>query len=205
MLSRMVINILDPQMNWLCNIFNNLMNYRQKELSNAMKMLITCRGSIVTSGVGKSAFAAQKMATSLRSFSFKSIYLNPVDSLHGDIGYLSQDDVVVLISNSGTGSELITLLRNVKSKGCSVLAIVGKNSAEATEIYYEPLFSMTDVLLTIGEIQELGGMDLPTTSVLAQIMICDGLVVTLAKYTGRTNSNFLENHTGGTLGQKGTI
>ena len=200
------LRILDQQTGSLVGTFDFLSQEVPRDsIFEAICMLDRCKnsGTIFTTGIGKSSFVSQKMASSLRSVSISSYYLDPVSALHGDLGVVTPKDIIVFITNSGSSNEIIDLFLYSR-KLCPSLFIVGRNKMEDEDL--ERLRTVmnfeenqpTTVLLT-GKVEEQGPLDLfPTTSTLSQMMICDALVLSLIE--DFTMKDFFKNHPGGYIG-----
>ena len=154
-------------------------------------------GRVVLSGVGKSGLVAQKIAATLTSTGTPAIYLHPTDAVHGDLGIVTADDLVILLSKSGGSAELLQLLPHVKRLGAGVAVMVsGPESSLARE---------ADVVLSIGNVTEACDLDLvPTTSTTAMMALGDALAVALMKRRGLTAEDFAFVHPGGLIGRRMT-
>jgi len=131
----------------------------------AVALLVGCTSKVIITGVGKSGLVAQKIAASFTSVGLLSVYLNPLDALHGDIGVVRDGDVVVLISNSGETSELLTIVPFLKKRTVKMLGIIGK--AKST------LGERCDVVLDASVEREAAPIDcaemMPTASPMSTI------------------------------------
>ena len=164
----------------------------------AVKMLVDCNGKVVVTGVGKSGLVAQKMAASFTSVGLLSVYLNPLDALHGDIGAVRDGDVVVLVSNSGETSELSAIVPYVKKRGVKLLGILGRTSSS--------LGAQCDVVLDASVEREAAPIDqVPTSSTAVAMSIGDALAVAWMTEKGVSVSDFAMNHPGGTIGRRLTL
>ena len=162
---------------------------------NAIKLLKECRGKVVVTGIGKSAIIAQKIVATFNSTGTYSIFLHSSDSLHGDLGMVQKDDVVLIISKSGDSNELKNLLPVLRSLNVPVIAITGNiNSALAKN---------ADIVLNASVEKEACPHDLaPTSSTTAALVLGDAIAVTLLKEKGFTKEDFASRHPGGMLGKK---
>ena len=162
-------------------------------------------GTIFTTGVGKSAFVAKKVAASFRSISIHSEYLDPIAALHGDLGVVDRIDIIMFISNSGGSEELLNLYKHTRTI-CPSVFIVGKDDIQDESmdgLKAKERFTQATLLFLTGEVKEAGPISsLPTTSTLSQMMICDTFVLLMATCTNFTEQQFLMNHPGGEIGKK---
>ncbi|MFL5884907.1 MAG: SIS domain-containing protein, partial [Thermoleophilaceae bacterium] len=152
-------------------------------------------GKVITLGVGKSGHAAQKVAGTLRSVGLPALYLNASDSLHGDLGVLGEDDVMMLFSKSGTTRELMELIPHLRAHGSALVAIVGSPSS--------PLARQSDIVLDASVEREGCPLDAaPMASVLTAQAIGDALAAAITCARGFTSDDFARLHPAGALGAR---
>ncbi len=164
----------------------------------AVSLLVACGGKVIITGVGKSGLVAQKIAASFTSVGLLSVYLNPLDALHGDIGVVREGDVVVLISNSGETSELLAIVPFLKKRAVKMLGILGKPKST--------LGDHCDVVLDASVEREAAPIDqVPTSSTAVAMSLGDALAVTWMTEKGVSASDFAMNHPGGTIGRRLTL
>lgn len=157
-----------------------------------------CQGTIFITGVGKSGYVAQKMAATLLSTGSKAFYLPPLDAMHGDLGMLASQDILLLFSKSGETEELLQLLPAVRNKGVFVIALTSAPTSR--------LAKASDLFLTLPCVHELCPFDLaPTTSTEIQLLMSDVLAVALMEAKGFTRDAFADNHPAGQLGRRATL
>jgi arabinose-5-phosphate isomerase len=168
------------------------------DLERVLSILKNCKGKIIVLGVGKSGIIAQKIAATMTSSGTAAIHLHPSDALHGGLGIVSQDDAILMLSNSGETDELVELLPYLKRKEVPLIAIVGKlNSTIARR---------ADAVLDASVDQEACPLNLaPTTSTTVALAIGDALAMTLMRAKGLTESEFASNHPAGQLGKRLTL
>ena len=160
----------------------------------AVKLLAGCQGKAVLLGVGKSGHIARKIAATLASTGTRSVYLHPVESLHGDLGMIAADDVAVAFSYSGETEETAKLLPILKKQGLPVISIT--NNADSR------MARNSDVVLRLHVKAEACPMDIvPTSSTTAMLALGDALAVTLMTLKGFDKSRFAQLHPGGNLGK----
>ena len=160
-----------------------------------VKKIIFCKGRIVISGIGKSAIIANKMVATFNSTGTPSIFMHAADAIHGDLGMIQKNDIVILISNSGTTPEIKVLAPLIKNGGNILVAMVGKKNSD--------LGRHADYILNTAVKQEACPHNLaPTSSTTAQLAMGDALAVTLVEARGFTSKDFAKYHPGGALGKK---
>ena len=168
------------------------------EVERAVSLLASCRGKVVTVGVGKSGHIAQKAAATLTSTGTPAVFLHPSDALHGGMGLVAESDVCLLVSNSGETAELLELLPYLQHRRAPVLAVVGNTQSA--------LARRADVVLDASVDQEACPLNLaPTTSTTVALAVCDALAMTLMSVKRLTPEDFALNPPGGRLGKRLTI
>ena len=171
---------------------------KAEDIDRAIAILSECKGKIVLLGVGKSGIIAQKIAATMTSAGTAAIYLHPSDALHGGLGILTPDDVVLMLSNSGETDELRQLVPFAKRRGVPIVAIVG--NVKAT------LALGADAVLDASVDEEACPLNLaPTASTTVALAIGDALAMTLMRAKGLTEDDFASNHPAGQLGKRLTL
>ncbi|MFN0064840.1 MAG: SIS domain-containing protein [Chlamydiales bacterium] len=172
--------------------------FDQIDLKSCEALLTTflqCRGVLFFSGIGKSGFIAQKIAATMMSTGTKAFYLSAIDALHGDLGMVSQNDVVVLLSKSGETEELLQLLPSLRNKGSKTVAL--SSNAQSR------LVKGADQNVILPLEHELCPFDLaPTTSTQAQLLLGDVLAIALMERKNFSLANYAENHPHGQIGRR---
>lgn len=169
-----------------------------KDIDRVIEILNACKGKVVLFGVGKSGIIAQKIAATMTSSGTAAISLHPSDALHGGLGIVTADDVVVMLSNSGETEELLTLLPFVKRRGVPLVAIAGNVNST--------LARGADAVLDASVDEEACPLNLaPTTSTTVALAIGDALAMTLMRAKGLTEDDFASNHPAGQLGKRLTL
>jgi arabinose-5-phosphate isomerase len=149
---------------------------------------------IVVSGMGKAGYIGMKLSGTLASIGFPSFFLHPADAIHGDLGRLRKDDVVVILSHSGETDEVIKLLPRIKQFGATCIAITSTKTSS--------LGSHSDIVIETGRIPEAGPLGLaPTTSTTVMLALGDALAMTLLKRRGISREEYAAFHPGGDLGR----
>jgi arabinose-5-phosphate isomerase len=170
----------------------------REEVERAVALLAACRGKVVTIGVGKSGHIAQKIAATLTSTGTPAIFLHPSDALHGGMGVVLGDDLVIVVSNSGETAEILELLPYLQHRRAPVVAILGSLGST--------LARRADVSLDASVEQEACPLNLaPTTSTTVALAIGDALAMTLMEVKRLTPEDFAMNHPGGRLGKRLTL
>lgn len=169
-----------------------------EQTERAIQMLAECRGKAVLVGVGKSGNIAQKIAATLTSTGTVAVYLHPSDALHGGIGIVSKDDVVVVISNSGETAEIVEMLPYLQARSVRIISVVGNLRST--------LARRADVVLDASVEKEACPLNLaPTTSTTVALAIGDAISMTLMRVKNLTPEDFALNHPGGRLGKRLTL
>ena len=165
------------------------------EFSRAVAMISTSPGRVIVAGVGKSGLIGRKIAATLTSTGTPATFLHPAESVHGDLGIVGPDDVVILISKSGESAELLALLEHLKLFGVRTLAITADTRST--------LARHSDVALDAWVSEEACPHDLaPTTSTTSALALGDALAVVLLEEKGFRREDFARLHPGGALGRK---
>lgn len=171
---------------------------KAEEIDRVVGLLSDCKGKIVLLGVGKSGIIAQKIAATLTSSGTAAVYLHPSDALHGGLGIVTADDVVIMLSNSGETDELLQLLPYIKRREVPLIAIVGNLKSTITQ--------RADAVLDASVDQEACPLNLaPTASTTVALAIGDALAMTLMQAKGLTETDFASNHPAGQLGKRLTL
>lgn len=166
-----------------------------EDFVKAVQVIASCTGRVVVSGIGKSAIIAQKIVATFNSTGTPSLFMHAADAIHGDLGMVQQDDVVMVISKSGESPEIKVLVPLIKNFGNSLISIAGnKNSYLAKN---------ANINLDTTVDQEACPNNLaPTTSTTAQLVMGDALAVCLMEMRGFQADDFAKFHPGGMLGKK---
>ncbi|MCH5716221.1 KpsF/GutQ family sugar-phosphate isomerase [Niabella hibiscisoli] len=163
----------------------------------AIELLQNCRGRVVLSGIGKSSLIAQKIVATFNSTGTPSIFMHAADALHGDLGIVQDEDVVIILSKSGNSPEIKALIPLIKNFGNKLIAISGNNQSL--------LALQADVFLDTTVQQEACPNNLaPTTSTTAQLVMGDALAVCLMELRGFKDGDFAKFHPGALWGRNYT-
>src|SRR5690606_20048895 len=165
------------------------------DFSAACKRLLACRGRVVCTGMGKSGHVARKIAATLASTGTPSFYVHPGEAGHGDLGMVTDADVVLALSNSGETDELLMLLPVLKRQGNVLVAMTGRPAST--------LATAADIHLDVSVPEEACPLHLaPTTSTTAALALGDALAVALLEARGFTADDFARSHPAGSLGRR---
>ncbi len=166
--------------------------------SDAVMLLAACKGKIIISGMGKSGIIAQKIAATMSSTGSTALFLHPADAAHGDLGIVSQDDVVICLSKSGTTEELNFIIPALKQIGATIIAMTGNKRSF--------LALNANITLDTDIEKEACPYDLaPTTSTTAMLAIGDALAISLMQQKNFTQRDFALTHPKGSLGRRLTV
>jgi len=173
----------------------NLSNLLNDDFAKATQLIYNSKGRVIITGIGKSAIIATKIVATLNSTGTPAIFMHAADAIHGDLGLILEDDVVVCISKSGNTPEIKVLVPLIKNAPNKIIAITGKkDSFLGLEADY--------VLNTFVEKEACPNNLAPTTSTTAQLVIGDALAVCLLELRGFSSHDFAKYHPGGALGKK---
>lgn len=166
-----------------------------KNLEKALQLLVRCKGRVVLTGMGKTGIIAQKISATMSSTGTPSLYLHSAEAIHGDLGRVTKDDVIIAFSNSGETEEMRKLLPLIKKIGAKLIAFTGNTKSS--------LAKYSDVIFDVGVKKEACPLGLaPTSSTTAMLAMGDALCVCLLKEKGFKEENFAFYHPGGALGRR---
>jgi len=165
------------------------------EFSDAVERLVACRGNVIVTGMGKAGLIGQKIAATLASTGTHSHSVHPADAIHGDLGRLHRDDLVLAISFSGETEEVIRLLPSLAERSLLVIAITGNQNST--------LGRAADVTIDLGPLREAGHLGLaPSTSTTAMLAVGDALALVVSRIRNFAPADFARFHPGGSLGRQ---
>jgi len=161
----------------------------------AARMIFDCPGTVILTGVGKAGLVARKISATLASTGTQSIFLHPVEALHGDIGRASRGDVCIALSHSGQTEEIIRLLDHLKARGAKLIALTGSPDSA--------LGRNADVTISYGQVEEACPLGLaPTVSTSCMLALGDALAVAVMKMRRFSPEDFAAYHPAGELGRR---
>ncbi|WP_106147515.1 KpsF/GutQ family sugar-phosphate isomerase [Flagellimonas meridianipacifica] len=173
----------------------NLVDYLDDQFAEAVQHILECNGRVVVSGVGKSAIIASKIVATLNSTGTPAIFMHAADAIHGDLGTVQQNDVVICLSKSGNTPEIKALIPLIKLRKNKLIGITGNMDSI--------LAKQADFTLnTFVEKEACPNNLAPTTSTSAQMAMGDALAICLLELRGFSRDDFAKYHPGGTLGKK---
>ena len=183
--------IFEQEITEFQKIADNLGN----EINLAVEMIYACTGKVVIMGIGKTGIVGHKIAASLASTGTPAIFINAAEAMHGDLGMVASNDIALLISHSGTSSEIVNICAPLKNIGARIIAITGNpHSALAHE---------AEIVLNVAVEREVCPLNLaPTTSTTATMLLGDALMVCLMERRQFKAENFALYHPGGALGRQ---
>ena len=165
------------------------------EFEAAAKAILACKGRVIVSGIGKSGHVGQKIAASLASTGTPSFFMHPAEAFHGDLGMVTQNDIVLAISNSGETNEMINILPVIRRIGAKIIALCGRRDST--------LGKNADFFIDAGVEKEACPLGLaPTASTTAALAMGDALAMALLAARNFTEQDFAVFHPGGSLGRK---
>ncbi|MEP6916869.1 MAG: KpsF/GutQ family sugar-phosphate isomerase [Acidobacteriota bacterium] len=165
------------------------------QFERAVQMLYECRGRVIVTGMGKSGLICRKISATLSSTGTSAWFLHPAEAIHGDLGAIREDDVVIALSHSGETEELVRLLESIRRTGARLIAMTGDPAST--------LARAADVMLDCSVSEEACPMNLvPTASTTAALAMGDALAMTLLVRKGFRAEDFASLHPGGKLGRR---
>ena len=177
------------------NAIANLSNLLSEDFSKSIELILNSKGRVIITGIGKSAIIANKIVATLNSTGTPSVFMHAADAIHGDLGLILKDDVVICISKSGNTPEIKVLVPLIKNGPNKMIAITGNKDSFLGK-------NADFVLNTYVEKEACPNNLAPTTSTTAQLVIGDALAVCLLELRGFSSKDFAKYHPGGSLGKK---
>ncbi|MCG9712461.1 KpsF/GutQ family sugar-phosphate isomerase [Shewanella insulae] len=184
--------VIDTERNALDNLYQYV---DSSEFAKACQLILACTGKVIVMGMGKSGHIGNKISATLASTGTPAFFVHPGEASHGDLGVLSENDIVLAISNSGEASEILTLMPVIKRMGLPVIAVTGKPESNMAK------HSVVHLCIEVPEEACPLGLA-PTSSTTATLVMGDALAVALLQARGFTKDDFALSHPGGSLGRK---
>ncbi|WP_028774920.1 KpsF/GutQ family sugar-phosphate isomerase [Shewanella waksmanii] len=185
-------NVIDIERSALDNLYQYV---DSEEFASACQLIMACTGKVIVMGMGKSGHIGNKISATLASTGTPAFFVHPGEASHGDLGVLSENDVILAISNSGEAGEILTLMPVIKRMGLPVIAVTGKpNSTMAKHAVVHLCIEVPEEACPLGLA--------PTSSTTATLVMGDALAVALLQARGFTKDDFALSHPGGSLGRK---
>lgn len=178
-----------------CKNLRNIRNRLGKEFIKAVDTISTCKGKVILTGMGKSGIICRKIAGTFSSLGIPSIFLHPGDAVHGDLGTIGKDDIIMVISNSGETEEILRIIPSIKKIGAYVIALTcSKNSS---------LGRYSDIVIETGEIKEADIFGLiPSSSTTCALVLGDAMALSLMRIKKIKKQDFAFFHPAGNLGKR---
>lgn len=178
-----------------CKNIEKLKNSLNEDFVKAVELIDGIEGKVVITGIGKSGIIGRKISATLSSIGIPSIFLHPADAIHGDLGILTQKDVLIAISNSGETEEILKIIPIVREIGAKIIALT--SSKKSTLSLY------SDITIETGEIEEADPFGIiPSSSTTCALVLGDALALTLMSIKGVQKKDFAFYHPGGSLGKR---
>ncbi|KJD35900.1 D-arabinose 5-phosphate isomerase [Tamlana sedimentorum] len=190
-----IVNIAKKTIEAEANAILNLSDLVTNDFEEAVHLIYKSKGRVIITGVGKSAIIASKIVATLNSTGTPAVYMHAADAIHGDLGLILKDDVVICISKSGNTPEIKVLIPLIKRGENSLIAMTGnENSFLAKQANF--------IINTYVEKEACPNNLAPTTSTTAQLVMGDALAISLLNLRGFSSEDFAKYHPGGALGKK---
>ena len=173
----------------------NLVNYINEDFEQIVRVIYRIKGRVVITGIGKSANIAEKIVGTLNSTGTPAIFMHAADAIHGDLGIIQKDDIVICISRSGSTPEIELLVPLLKIRSTPIIAMISNTSSFLAK-------HANYILQTTIDKEACPHNLAPTTSTSAQLVMGDALAVSLLQYRGFSREDYAKYHPGGALGKK---
>ena len=190
-LREIALQVIDTEANSIIGLKSLLTD----DFAKVVELIYNSKGNVIVSGIGKSANIAQKIVATLNSTGTTAVFMHAADAIHGDLGIIRDNDVVIIVSKSGETPEIKVLIPLIKIRKNKLVAIVGNKASY--------LASQADFVLDTTVPREACPNNLaPTSSTTAQLVMGDAMAVALLKMRGFTSEDFAKFHPGGALGKR---
>ena len=190
-----ILNYARETIEHQANSIKNLYKLLTKDFEKAVNLINNTKGRVIVSGIGKSAIIAQKIVATFNSTGTPSIFMHAADAIHGDLGLIQKNDIIICISKSGNTPEIKALVPYIKNPFNKLIAITGETNSYLSE--------KSDIVINSYVDAEACPNNLaPTTSTTAQLVIGDAIAVCLVKLRGFSSNDFAKYHPGGNLGKR---
>jgi arabinose-5-phosphate isomerase len=189
-----IIRVIDIEMKGLSLLREQI----DSSVKSAVEIIFNCSGKVILTGMCKSGLVAKKIASTMSSVGTPAIFMHPAEGMHGDLGIIGADDVVIAIGKSGESTELNGVLPSVKNVGAKIIGVMGE--ADSTLAKY------SDIIINIGNIEEACPFNMaPTTSSTVTMVLGDAIAVALMKMRGFDLADYALLHPGGQIGKRLTM
>lgn len=184
-------NVMQEEMKAIKNVYENL----DENYVKAIMLIHECKGKVIFTGVGKSGHIGEKLAATFASTGTPAFFVHSTEALHGDLGMIEENDVVIAISNSGETKEVLSIIPSIKYIGSKIISITGNRESS--------LAKESDIALEAKVPYEADPLNLaPTSSSTVVLVVGDALAITLSGLKGFKKENFAVFHPGGSLGKR---
>ena len=188
------MSVFDFVQRHIDSIKHSVRNVESEKIYCFLYLLLESKGKIFFTGVGKNGHVAAKAASTFSSIGLPCFYINPVDSVHGDMGVINEDDIIVAISKSGNTEELIHFLYHVKHKNCKIVTLHSNPNNSCLDCSY------LDIDLHVDD--EADNLNVvPTSSIAVFTVFLQSIACEIADINDLTLDEFVSNHPGGSIGQ----
>jgi len=189
-----IIKVIDIEMKGL-SLLKEKVNTAVK---NAVEAIFSCKGKVILTGMGKSGLVAKKIASTMSSVGTPAMFMHPAEGMHGDLGIIAAEDVVIAIGKSGESFELNGVLPSIKNVGAKIIGIMGEGNST--------LARYSDIIINIGDIEEACPFNMaPTTSSTVTMVLGDAMAVALMKMREFGLADYALLHPGGQIGKRLTV
>jgi len=189
------INVAERVLEIESSAIANLKSDLGESFTNACEVCFNCTGKIIVMGLGKSGHIADKIAATFASTGTSAFFIHPSEAIHGDLGMIDKEDVVLVLSNSGETEEIVSLIPVIKGMGIKIIALTGNKESK--------LSNEADIHIHVLVKEEACPMNLaPTASTSAALAMGDAIAVALLEKRGFTKEDFAKSHPGGSLGKQ---
>ncbi len=189
-----ILRVIDIEVKGLSQLREQI----DSSVKSAVETIFDCSGKVILTGMGKSGLVAKKIASTMSSVGTPAIFMHPAEGMHGDLGIIGADDVVIAIGKSGESVELNGVLPSVKNVGAKIIGVMGE--ANSTLAKY------SDIIINIGNIEEACPFNMaPTTSSTVIMVLGDAMAVALMKMRGFDLTEYARLHPGGQIGKRLTM
>ena len=190
-----IIKFIKDELNLEAKAINEVADRIDSNIENAINLLFNCKGKIVVTGMGKAGIIGRKIASTLASTGTTAIFLHAAEGIHGDLGLLDDNDVVVAVSNSGNTNELTSIIPYIKFRKIPIIALTGNMQSQLSKNA-----SITIDCFVPKEYEPFGLV--PTSSTTVALAVGDAIAVALLKKRNFNEEDFAQFHPGGTIGKK---
>jgi arabinose-5-phosphate isomerase len=178
----------------ISSIIDSVDHLEEDKIENLVGLIVNCKGKIFFTGIGKNGHVAAKATSTFSSIGVSCFYINPVDCVHGDMGVIGENDLLIAISKSGNTEELVNFLYHVEHKNCKIVSVHSNNQNKSKE------YSCLDINLHVS--QEADHLNIvPTSSIAIFTIFLQSVACEISSRKQLTLKQFVQNHPGGSIGK----